>query len=93
MWESFVNSFIFLLNVVKYRAKEVDFMYTLFIDTHDEVITVSLVNESNVFTKEQASFHKHAVYLVPMIRSILSENNLTVYCWGESFYEPFISPL
>ena len=53
-------------------------MYTLFIDTHDELITVSLVNESNVFTKEQASFHKHAVYLVPMIRSILSENNLTV---------------
>ena len=49
-------------------------MYTLFIDTHDEVITVSLVNESNVFTKEQASFHKHAVYLVPMIRSILSES-------------------
>lgn len=64
--------------MVKYRAKEVDFMYTLFIDTHDEVITVSLVNESNFFTKEQASFHKHAVYLVPMIRSILSENNLTV---------------
>ena len=53
-------------------------MYTLFIDTHDELITVSLVNESNVFNKEQASFHKHAVYLVPMIRSILSENNLTV---------------
>lgn len=53
-------------------------MYTLFIDTHDELITVSLVNENNVFTKEQASFHKHAVYLVPMIRSILSENELTV---------------
>ena len=70
MWESFVNSFIFLLNVVKYRAKEVDFMYTLFIDTHDEVITVGLVNENDVFIKEQSSFHQHAVYLVTMVRSI-----------------------
>ena len=78
MWESFINSFIFLLNVIKYRAKEVDFMYTLFIDTHDELITVGLVNENDVFIKEQASFHKHAVYLVPMVRSILSENKLTV---------------
>lgn len=52
-------------------------MYTLFIDTHDEIINVSLVNESEVISKEQKSFHEHAVYLVPMIRSIIKENNLS----------------
>ena len=60
------------------NAKEVDFMYTLFIDTHDELITVGLVSESKVLIKEQSSYHKHAVYLVPMVRNLLSENMLTV---------------
>lgn len=53
-------------------------MYTLFIDTHDELITVALYNEKDLIIKTQESFMSHAVYLVPMIDSILKENNLTV---------------
>ena len=53
-------------------------MYTLFLDTHSHLITVSLYNEKNTITKTQESNSSHAVYLVPMIDSILKENNLTV---------------
>ena len=53
-------------------------MYTLFIDTHDELITVALYKEYDLKIKTQESFMSHAVYLVPMIESLLKENNLTV---------------
>ncbi len=52
-------------------------MYTLFIDTHGEVITVSLYKDGNVIKKEQESEYSHAVFLAPMIRSILKENNVS----------------
>lgn len=53
-------------------------MYTLFIDTHDELITVALVKDNTVIKKEQESLYKHAVYLMPMVKSIIEENDLTV---------------
>lgn len=64
--------------MIKYRPKEVDFMYTLFLDTHDELITVALYSEKNIIVKDRESYHSHAVYFVPMIRDILRENDLTV---------------
>ena len=53
-------------------------MYTLFIDTHDELITVALLNEEKVIEKTKESLYSHAVYLMPMVESILKENSLTV---------------
>ena len=53
-------------------------MYTLFIDTHDELITVALVNNEKVIEKTKESLYSHAVYLMPMIQDILKENDLTV---------------
>lgn len=53
-------------------------MYTLFLDTHDELITVALYSEKNIIVKDRESYHSHAVYFVPMIRDILRENDLTV---------------
>lgn len=53
-------------------------MYTLFIDTHDELITVALKSEDDLYIKTQESEYSHAVYLMPMIKNTLSENNLTV---------------
>lgn len=51
-------------------------MYTLFIDSHGELITVSLSNENELIKKEQESEYSHAKYLVPMIDELLKENNL-----------------
>lgn len=53
-------------------------MFTLFIDTHGELITVALYNEERLIKKEQESEYSHAVFLAPMIESILKENGLTV---------------
>lgn len=53
-------------------------MYTLFLSTHSHLITVALVSDENVLVKTQESEASHAVYLVPMIDSILKENNLSV---------------
>ncbi len=53
-------------------------MYTLFIDTHDELITVALLNDNQVIEKTKESLYSHAVYLMPMVQNILKENDLTV---------------
>lgn len=53
-------------------------MYTLFIDTHSELITVALYDGEKLVCKTQESEYSHAVYLTPMIESILKENELTV---------------
>ena len=51
---------------------------TLFIDTHDSLITVALYDGSKLIIKTQESLYSHAKYLMPMIDNILKENNLTV---------------
>lgn len=53
-------------------------MYTLFIDTHDELITVALEKEDNLYLETQESEYSHAVYLMPMIQKLLKENNISV---------------
>lgn len=52
-------------------------MYTLFLDTHSGLITVALYDGNTLIEKTQESEYSHAVYLSPMIESILKENNLT----------------
>ena len=67
---------IFFLKVVKLFLERSDFMYTLFLDTHGEVITVGLYNGEDLFVKTKESHYSHAVYFTPMIKDILSENKL-----------------
>lgn len=53
-------------------------MYTLFIDTHAELITVGLYDGVKLLYKTKESHYSHAVYLAPMVRDILKENSLSV---------------
>lgn len=50
----------------------------LFIDTHDELITIALKNDNDLFIKTQESEYSHSIYTMPMIESIFKENNLSV---------------
>lgn len=50
----------------------------LFIDTHDELITIALKNKENLFIKTQESEYSHSIYTMPMIESIFKENNLEI---------------
>lgn len=50
----------------------------LFIDTHDELITIGLKNNDNLFIKTQESEYSHSIYTMPMIESIFKENNLNI---------------
>lgn len=63
--------------MVKLSLERSDYMYTLFLDTHGEIITVSLYNEKDLFIKTKESHYTHAVYFTSMIKDILKENNLT----------------
>jgi tRNA threonylcarbamoyl adenosine modification protein YeaZ len=50
----------------------------LFIDSHDELITISLKNNENLYIKTQESEYSHSVYTMPMIEEIFKENNLNI---------------
>lgn len=50
-------------------------MNTLFIDTHDELITVSFVKDRNVFVKEVIS-ESHSTHLLPLIDEMLKEKDI-----------------
>ena len=50
----------------------------LFIDTHDELITIALKNKDDLFVKTQESEYSHSIYTMPMIENIFKENNLNV---------------
>lgn len=50
----------------------------LFIDTHNELITIALKNKDDLFIKEQESEYSHSIYVMPMIESIFKENNLDI---------------
>lgn len=50
----------------------------LFIDTHDELITVALKNNEDLFIKTQTSEYAHSVYTMPMIEELFKENNLDI---------------
>lgn len=52
-------------------------MYTLFISTFDELITIGLLKNGKLIeTKEKISNRNHSVYTVPMIEEILKNNNI-----------------
>lgn len=50
----------------------------LFIDTHDELITIALKNNDDLFIKTKVSEYAHSVYTMPMIEEIFKENNLDI---------------
>lgn len=55
-------------------------MNTLFIDTHDKIISISLLknnNEIDLIQKE--SNQHHSDYVMPMISNVLKKNNLNVH--------------
>ena len=52
-------------------------MYTLFISTFDKIITIGLLKDGKVLdTNIKESTQNHSVYTMPMIESILNNNNL-----------------
>ncbi len=52
-------------------------MYTLFISTFDELITIGLLKDGKLIEKnEKISNRNHSVYTVPMIEEILKNNNI-----------------
>ncbi len=53
-------------------------MYTLFLDTHGELITISFINESDVFTKTKLSEYSHATEVLPLLNEMLKEKNITL---------------
>lgn len=52
-------------------------MYTLFIDTHNELIKIILFKDGKIISdKEKMSNMQHSVYTMPMIDETLKEHNL-----------------
>ncbi len=50
----------------------------LFIDTHDELITIALKDKDKLYIKTKMSEYSHSVFTMPMIEKIFKENNLDV---------------
>ncbi len=50
----------------------------LFIDTHDELITIALKNKDDIYVKEKMSEYSHSVYTMPMIEEIFKEANCDI---------------
>lgn len=51
-------------------------MYTLFLDTHDSLITVGIVDKNKTIIKTKESNRSHSIFLLPMIEDILKEKNI-----------------
>jgi tRNA threonylcarbamoyl adenosine modification protein YeaZ len=52
-------------------------MYSLFISTYDELITIGLLkNEDLLSKKEKESNRSHSIFLIPLIKEILDENKI-----------------
>ena len=51
----------------------------LFIDTHDELITIGLKNNDKLYIKTKESEFSHSVFTMPMIKEIFDENNLDIH--------------
>jgi len=48
---------------------------TLFIDTHDSLITIALKTEEKLYIKTKESNYSHSIYVMPIIEELFSENN------------------
>lgn len=53
-------------------------MYTLFLDTHGELVTISFINQSNIFTKTKLSEYSHATEVLPLLNEMLKEKSITL---------------
>lgn len=54
-------------------------MYTLFIDTHNELIKIILFKSDKILDlKEKKSDMQHSVYTMPLINEILKNNKITI---------------
>lgn len=53
------------------------FMYTLFIDSHSSNICLALYNGKVLIKKEKESIESHSIFLVPMLKELLDENNIS----------------
>lgn len=59
-------------------------MYTLFISTFDEIITIGLLKDGKTITKlEKESNRSHSILLVPMIEEVLKANSIDTNDLGE----------
>lgn len=55
-------------------------MNTLFIDTHDKIISISLLKNNNeIDLLQKESNQHHSEYVMPMISNILIKNNLNIH--------------
>ena len=50
----------------------------LFIDTHDELITIAVKTKDDLFIKTKISEYSHSIFTMPMIEEIFNENNLNI---------------
>ena len=50
----------------------------LFIDTHDELITIALKTDNQIHIKTKLSEYAHSVHTMPLIEEIFKENNLNI---------------
>ena len=50
----------------------------LFIDTHDNLITMALENDNNIKVIEKVSEYSHSIYCMSMIESLFKETNSSV---------------
>ncbi len=57
-------------------------MYTLFLDTHSKLITISFVKKDDIFTKTKIS-ERHSVFVLPLINEMLKEKNITLKDFNE----------
>ena len=55
-----------------------DVMKTLFIDTHSELLTVGVLIEDKLNKKEIESYNSHSVLLLPLLETILKEENIEI---------------
>ena len=50
----------------------------LFLDTHDELITIAVKTKDDLFIKTKISEYSHSIFTMPMIEEIFNENNLNI---------------
>lgn len=50
-------------------------MYTLFLDTHDKVITISFFNDGKLYTKEVES-ESHSTHFLPLLDEMMWEKDI-----------------
>ncbi len=59
-------------------------MFSLFIDTHDALITLALYKDGKFVDKKQKeSTMHHSDYIMPMLVELLNDNNITVHDLSE----------